>query len=264
VIVAVGGGDNMMGAIGTGAVAPGRLTISLGTSGTLYGFADKPAIAQNNEFAAFCGSSGGYLPLVCTLNCTAATELVRELLAIPISDFDAQLRQIAPGSDGVIALPFFNGERTPNCPNAKASFWGLSPATMTRAHLLRAVTEATVLGLRSGLEAIQKNGLVTRTACVIGGGSHSQEWLQIVADVLNVEVTVAVHDEAAAFGAALQAYWCYRHGQGSTQAISDLVDDHTENSKQAAIRPRTEAVTMYNEVFREYKDLVVTLAQHYS
>ena len=74
--IAVGGGDNMMAAIGTGCVVPGRLSMSLGTSGTLFAYADQPVVDAKGAWAAFCSSSGGWLPLICTMNCTVATETV--------------------------------------------------------------------------------------------------------------------------------------------------------------------------------------------
>ena len=126
-IVSSGGGDNMMAAIGTGNVVPGRLTASLGTSGTLFGYTDKPAVDPGGELAAFCSSTGGWLPLLCTMNCTYATEQLRDMLGEDINGLNELAGSVPIGSDGVITLPFFNGERTPALPNAKASIFGLGP-----------------------------------------------------------------------------------------------------------------------------------------
>ena len=114
--VAPGGGDNMMGAIGTGNVKPGLITMSLGTSGTIYSFADAPVIDPKGNIAAFCSSTGGWLPLVCTMNCTIGTQLMADLFGTNISQFEANLQNSARGAQGVIAVPFFNGERVPNLP----------------------------------------------------------------------------------------------------------------------------------------------------
>jgi xylulokinase len=125
-IVSSGGGDNMMGAVGTGAVCNGAVTVSLGTSGTLYGFADTPVVPKATEFAAFCSSTGGWLPLVCTMNCTSSSELVRELLGIGLDLFEHLLAESEPGAGGIVSLPFFDGERTPNLPNGRASLMGMT------------------------------------------------------------------------------------------------------------------------------------------
>ena len=259
VIVSVGGGDNMMGAIGTGTVVPGTLSVSLGTSGTLYGYADTAAISETHEFAAFCSSTGGYLPLVCSLNCTSATEVMRDLLAVPIDEFDSLLATSQPGAGGIVALPFFNGERTPNCPHAKGAFFGLTPENATRENLMRAVVEATILGLRTGLSAMQQRGLVAKVARVTGGGAHSYQWLQIVAEVLNVSVSLPPHDESAAFGAALQALWCFKFKQGEKLAIEDLIAAHFGDQKGPVVKPRLAAVDCYNEVYRRYLGLVAMM-----
>jgi len=250
--VAVGGGDNMMGAIGTGAVVPGVLTLSLGTSGTLYGYSAAPVVSQQQEFAAFCDSTGGYLPLVCTMNCTASTEIMRSMLQLQLSDFEHLLASAAPGAGGVSAVPFFNGERTPDCPSGKGCFFGLSAGNSTAGNLLRAVVESTIFGLRTGLAAMQDAGLTTTAVRVIGGGSHSQEWRQIVADVLKVDVAVPEQSESAAFGAALQALWCHQHSQGEAVAISRLVTDHVACTATKGARPRPSVAAAYDLFFADY------------
>ena len=135
--VAIGGGDNMMGAIGTGNVTPGVVTISLGTSGTVCAYSDKPVIDDEGDVAAFCSSTGGWLPLLCTMNCTVGTELVRQMLGVDIATLEAQLAQARPGASGVITVPFFNGERTPNLPQAKACIMGLDTRNTRPENLLR-------------------------------------------------------------------------------------------------------------------------------
>src|SRR5688500_13103412 len=109
--IAAGGGDNMMAAIGTGNVAPGVLSMSLGTSGTLFAFAEQPVVDDNAGWAAFCSSTGGWLPLICTMNCTVATENVARLFGFSSRDGEAVMADTAPGAGGLLMLPFFNGER---------------------------------------------------------------------------------------------------------------------------------------------------------
>jgi xylulokinase len=106
---------------------------------------------------------------------------------------------------------------------------------------------------------MQVQGLVSRVATVTGGGAHSAEWLQIIADVLDVEVKLAKHDEAAAFGAALQALWCYRRSRGHAAAIADVISSHLEFGGQLNLKPNKQRVSTYSEAFRRYQDLVIMM-----
>jgi xylulokinase len=251
-VVSSGGGDNMMGAVGTGAVRNGAITVSLGTSGTLYGVADKPVLPRATEFAAFCSSTGGWLPLVCTMNCTSSSELVRDLFSVGLDLFDQALASSSPGAGGIISLPFFDGERTPNLPNGKASLMGMSTSNCSRENILRAVVESTVFGLRTGLDDMKSAGIESDEIRVIGGGSRSRQWLQIVADVFDANVTVPAREEAAAFGAALQALWCYENAEGSGASIGKVADEHVLFDAGNVVTPNPENVECYEAAFESY------------
>ena len=203
--VSVGGGDNMMGAIGTGNVLPGVVTVSLGTSGTVYAYSDEPVIDRKGNIAAFCSSTGGWMPLLCTMNCTVSTELMRDLLNADIAGFEAQLALSKKGADGVITVPFFNGERTPNLPNAKGCILGLDSGNTRRENILRSAVEGATYALRFGLSELVHLGVSTKEIVLTGGGANSVTWRQVVADIFNAPVTVLRNQEGAAFGAALQA-----------------------------------------------------------
>ena len=141
VIVSAGGGDNMMGAIGTGNVETGVVTASFGTSGTIYAFSKKPVCDPDGEIAAFCSSTGGWLPLLCTMNVTSVTEHMRNLFGWDVKTFDDQVATVPAGSDGLLLLPYYAGERTPNVPTGSGSFIGLNAKTNTQAHFARAAME---------------------------------------------------------------------------------------------------------------------------
>ena len=159
VIVSSGGGDNMMAAIGTGNVFPGVVTTSLGTSGTIYSCADKPIIDPKGEMAAFCSSSGHWLPLVCTMNVTVSTELTRTLLGLNIEDMNQKAASAPLGSEGLTLLPYFNGERTPALPNAKAVLYGITGVNYNSENLCRSAMEGATLGLRYGLDVLRQRGI---------------------------------------------------------------------------------------------------------
>jgi D-xylulose kinase len=203
--VSAGGGDNMMGAIGTGNVEPGRVTASLGTSGTIYAYSEKPVIDPGGEIAGFCDSTDAWLPLVCTMNVTVATEAVCRLFHWTHAQFDEAVGSVPPGADGLLFLPYLQGERTPNLPNGTGVLHGLTTRNMTPAHLARATVEGVTLGLAYGLRRLRSLGIAPNEIRLTGGGSHSAAWRRICADIFGCRVVTLVESEGAALGAAIQA-----------------------------------------------------------
>ncbi len=255
VLVAAGGGDNMMAAIGTGCAKPGVFTVSLGTSGTLFGYADRPVVDATGLVAAFCSSTGGWLPLVCTMNCTVATELNRTLFELPLADVDRLSSTIAPGCDGLVTLPYFSGERTPNLPGARGCIFGITPLNYSRAHLVRSAMEAAVFALRYGQDAFSALDLAPSSIRLTGGGAKSRVWRQMVADISGCTVTCPRVDEAASFGAALQAWWMVQAQRGRLQPIDQLVAEHVPSDSEAMMPdPRNRQV--YEGVYREYLEVM--------
>ncbi|MGB8713112.1 MAG: xylulokinase, partial [Onishia taeanensis] len=212
VVVSSGGGDNMLGAIGTGNIRPGEITMSLGTSGTLCAHASQPVEADSAMVANFCSSDGGWLPLICTMNVTSATTRVRELFGLELEDFGEHIAAAPIGAEGVLMLPFFDGERVPALPQASACLLGLTGTNLKRANLCRAVMEGATFGLRYGLEQLGAIAADARQIRLIGGGAKSPIWRQMVADITGIPVISPRVTDAAALGAALQAAWCERQG----------------------------------------------------
>jgi xylulokinase len=236
VVVSAGGGDNMMGAIGTSNCAPGRVTASLGTSGTIYAYASAPMVDPEGEIAAFCDSTGGWLPLLCTMNVTVATEAVRGLFGWPIEDLDRQVNQVPPGAEGLIFLPYLQGERTPNLPRATGVFHGLTTRNMSPAHLARAAMEGATLGLAYGLRRLRGLGVVPTEIRLTGGGSKSRLWRQLCADIFGVPIVTLRHAEGAALGAAIQALAAVE----TRKSIADWADEFARaNTSEAAAPDRS-------------------------
>ena len=253
--VSAGGGDNMMGAVGTGTVADGFLTMSMGTSGTLYGYSDKPIADPANGLSGFCSSTGGWLPLLCTMNCTVATEFVRGLFNLEVKDLDGEASKAPCGSEGVLVMPFFNGERTPNLPNGRASITGLTSANTNRANIARASLESAVFAMRGGLDAFRKLGFQPKEIRLIGGGSKSPLWRQIAADVMNLPIRVPALDEAAALGGAVQALWCLKNMNGKCD-IAQLCAEHIKLDESKSAEPIPENVAAYNKAYEEYNKVL--------
>lgn len=250
--VAAGGGDNMMAAIGTGCVVEGRLAMSLGTSGTLFAYADRPIIDEAGNWAAFCSSTGGWLPLICTMNCTVATEQVAGLFGFNTRQGDEHVRATPVGADGLTLLPFFNGERTPNLPLGKGVLSGLSPRNMDASHFYRAAMEGATYSLKYGYDAFIRAGMRFDRIVLTGGGSNSAAWRQMVADVFGLPVDVPRQCEGAAFGAALQALWSLRRARGSSLSLPALVAEHVTTDPVLVTTPDAASVAAYRAPYQRF------------
>ncbi|WP_028237848.1 xylulokinase [Stutzerimonas azotifigens] len=259
VAVASGGGDNMMGAIGTGNIEPGAITMSLGTSGTLYAYSAEPRISPHPAVATFCSSSGGWLSLICTMNLTNANAAIRNLLQLDFADFDAQVEQAPIGSAGLTLLPFFNGERVPPLPQASGSLHGMTLENLTRPNLCRAVLEGVTFGLRYGLDLLRESGIASERIRLVGGGAKNARWRQMIADVMATPVICTRHAEAGALGAALQAAWCHARGQDPAASLAKLCERCVALAEETQTWPQDSAVQAYEQVYRRYRGLVEQL-----
>jgi len=247
-LVSAGGGDNMMGAIGTGNTREGVITASFGTSGTIYACAEKPVVDPKGEIAAFCDSTNRWLPLLCTMNVTVATEMVREDFGWSHEKFAAEASRIPPGSNGLLLLPYFEGERTPNVPEGTGVWFGVNARTFEAAHFARAAMEGVTLGMNYGLRRLTSLGVKPTQIRATGGGSRSKVWRQIMADVFNAEVVTLKISEGAAFGAALQALWCWRLQSGEKISITDLTDSIIELNTLETAEPNASNHAVYEQM----------------
>ncbi len=248
VLVSAGGGDNMMGAIGTGNTKPGVVTASFGTSGTIYGYSPRPVIDPQGEIAAFCDSTGAWLPLLCTMNVTVATELVKRLFSLDNDKLTALIKTVPPGADGLLLVPYFEGERTPNVPDGTGIWFGVRDRTFTRAHCARAAMEGATLGMNYGLNRLCTLGLRPKEIRLTGGGAQNPEWRKIMASVFNTPVVAMATAEGAALGAALQALWCWHLQRGDRVKISDLTDAVVKIDKATRAEPQRDPVRIYRDL----------------
>ncbi len=245
VLVAAGGGDNMMGAIGTGNTRQGVITASFGTSGTIYACSERPVVDSAGEIAAFCDSTNRWLPLLCTMNVTVATEMVRKDFKLDHAAFEKAAAKAPAGSDGLMLLPYLEGERTPNIPDGTGVFLGVRPSTFDAPHFARATMEGATLGMNYGLRRLAELGVEALQVRATGGGARSKLWRQIMADVFNTEVVTLEVAEGAAFGAALQALWCWRRQKGESIGIEDITDAFVRINASESTTPDAKAVEVY-------------------
>jgi xylulokinase len=203
-VIGSGTGDNMAGALGIG-LQPGDVAISLGTSGTVYAVSATPTNDPSAAVAGFADATGAYLPLVCTLNATKVFDKFASVLNCNLQQFGELALGSECGANDLVLLPYLDGERTPNLPDARASLVGLN-GYHTRNDVARATIEGVVCGLLDGLTAINNCGVNTNGRIfLLGGGAQSKAVCQIVADLTNREVYVLNEPEIVALGAARQA-----------------------------------------------------------
>ena len=254
VLVSAGGGDNMMGAIGTGNIKPGVITASFGTSGTLYACAAEPIIDPNGEVAAFCDSTDQWLPLACTMNVTVVTEQIRKLFGWDLPELERQVSSCEPGADGISFLPYLNGERTPNLPGGSGVLHGLNMNNLNPAHLARSAMEGATLGLAYGLQRFSDLGVSPTEIRLTGGGTRSGVWRQIAADVFGVPVVGLATAEGAGLGGAIQA--AHVAGKGSYE---ELCDRYVALDESSRCQPNPDLVPMYREKLAKQTDLTQSL-----
>jgi xylulokinase len=199
-----GTGDNMAAALGIG-LQPGDVAISLGTSGTVFAVADRPTADPTGAVAGFADATGRFLPLVCTLNATQVTDAMARLLGVDDDGLADLALQAPPGANGVVLLPYFNGERTPNRPDATGSLNGLR-SDVDRADLARAAFEGVVCSLLDGLDALNDADVDTGGQLfLVGGGARSDAYRRVLADLTGRLVVVPEGEQHVAAGACVQA-----------------------------------------------------------
>jgi sugar (pentulose or hexulose) kinase len=205
-------------------------------------------VDPQGEIAAFCDSTNRWLPLLCTMNVTVATEMVRQDFQLTHDAFEKSAAQAPPGADGLLLLPYLEGERTPNVPEGTGVFFGVRPATFTAAHFARAALEGVTLGMNYGLRRLADLGVRPTQIRATGGGANSKLWRQIMADVFDAEVVTLKVAEGAAFGAALQALWCWRRQQGDSVRIEEITDAFVTLNPSQTTQPDPARARRYAEL----------------
>ena len=262
VLVGSGGGDNMMGAVGTGNVKSGLSTLSLGTSGTISSYFARPCVDPQGEIASMCDSTGGWLPLLCTMNVTNTTEYLKALLKLSNEGLEDLGSKAPAGAERLIFLPFIDGERVPVLPHANGVFFGLNRINFNAPHMTRAVMEGTIMNVGYGFARMKSLGLIPSEIRATGGGSKSKLWLQIVANILQSPVRTLKEEEAAAFGAAIQSIWNYFWSQGNTVKIEDITEKMVK-LEETVVEPQPEIFALYEELQDRFNSLWQTLKQEF-
>ena len=211
IALAPGTGDNMGAALGVGAL-PGDVVVSLGTSGTAFAVADAPTADPSGEVAGFADATGRFLPLVCTLNAARVFSAAAAMIGTDIEGATRAALEAAPGSGGLVLLPYLDGERTPNLPDATGSILGLTRDAMTPANLARASIEGMLCGLADAVDALRAQGVVPARIMLVGGAAANPAVQEVATTVFDLPVVVPPPGEYVADGAARQAAWALLGG----------------------------------------------------
>jgi xylulokinase len=201
-----GAGDNAASALGLGASA-GDVILSIGSSGVACAVSTTATADPSGIVAGFADATGNHLPLVATINAAQPLDAIAALLGVTLEELSDLALQAPPGSDGLVVVPYFEGERTPNKPSATGAMHGMRLATATRSHLARAAIEGVVCGLADAIDALIEQGVAVKRVLLIGGAARSSAVRSITSTVLGRPITVPTEDEYVAAGAARQAAW---------------------------------------------------------
>jgi len=209
--IAAGAGDNAAAALGVQAKS-GDVIVSLGTSGTASAISSTSTHDSRGEVAGFADAAGGFLPLVCTLNAARILDAATRILGVSHEEVGALALATSPGAHGLSLLPYFEGERTPNRPDARGVFSGLNLANSNREDIARAMIEGMLCGLVDAVDSLEKLGVAVERIILIGGAAKNSAISSIASSLFGREVLVPTPGEYVADGAARQAAWALLGG----------------------------------------------------
>lgn len=250
-----GSGDNMYGAVGTGNVRPGIVSVSLGTSGTAFSFMEEPFIDFTGEIASYCDSTGHYLPLLCVSNLANGYNQILEQYGLTHNEFNQVIQKTKPGNAGKLLIPWYSGERTPDIPHAAPVYLGFGLEDFTKEILCRAVLEGHILSLYDGF---CRMSLESDEIRLTGGLSQSEAWCQTIANVFETE-TVPVEGEGSALGAALHAAWVWFKENGKPFSIEDIVVPFVICDEKRRKKPEAKYIPVYRAMKQVFHALSLRL-----
>jgi xylulokinase len=209
-------GDNAAAALGLCA-DEGDVIVSVGTSGVVSTVASAPTHDDGGFVAGFADGTGRYLPLVCTLNAARVLDAAARMLRVDLDELSRLALSAPVGSEGLVLVPYLEGERTPNRPDAAGALHGLRVSNSTAANLARAAVEGLLCALADGIDHLTTLGVVARRVLLIGGGARSRALREMAPTVFGMPVLAPSPAEYVALGAARQAAWVVSGGQRPPQ-----------------------------------------------
>jgi xylulokinase len=189
--------------------------VSMGTSGTAFGVSERPTADPSALVAGFADATGRYLPLVVTLNAARVLDAVARILGVDHAELSRLALSAPAGAGGLVLVPYLEGERTPNRPDATGALHGLTLGTADRNHLARAAVEGLLCGLADGLDALVAQGAPVRRVLLLGGGARSEAVRRVAPAILGLPLLLPPPGEYVADGAARQAAWVLSGGEAA-------------------------------------------------
>lgn len=205
-LVAAGTGDNMGAALGL-TLSPGDVVVSLGTSGTVFTPHDSAIRDETGAIAGFADATGRHLPLMCTLNAARVLGAAATMIGVDLGEFDRLALAADPGAGGLTLLPYLDGERTPDLPDATGTLSGLTRSNATPENLARAAVEGMLCNLVNGVDALRRHGVAVERVLLIGGAAASRAVREIAPGLFRAPIVVPAPGEYVGIGAARQAAW---------------------------------------------------------
>jgi sugar (pentulose or hexulose) kinase len=224
---------------------------SLGTSGTVFTWSATPVVDPAGLIAPFCSSDGGWLPLLCVMNLTGVTEEVKAAFGADHGALTEAASRVVAGCDGLLWMPFLQGERVPDLPTATGTLLGMRPGLLRAGHLYRAALEGTSLNLGWGVDRLRGLGIGVGEVRLVGGAARNELWRKILAAVLGARVVPLAEPESGALGAALQALWTDRRRSDPRADLTELAAPFVQLAP-GAVDPDPALVATYRDLSVRY------------
>lgn len=223
VLLGPGAGDNAAAALSLG-LEPGDVVLSIGTSGVVSALTETPVSDPSGMVTGFADATGRFLPLCATLNASRVLDAACQILSVDHHELSTLALSAPPGAEGLVLIPYLEGERTPNRPDATGALHGLTMANATPANIARAAVEGMLCGLADGVDELRRQGVAVQRLVLIGGGARSRAVREVAPVVFGLDIAVPRVGEYVASGAARQAAWVLTGG-GTPPPWADLRDD---------------------------------------
>lgn len=244
----------MMSALGAGAVDSGAMVLSLGTSGTMCASSDRPVIDPEGLVAAFCDATGRWMPLLCTMSCTAPTQETAAAFSMGHAELTSLAAAEPIGCHGMTFLPYLLGERVPDWPHASGTLLGIRPGLLRPGCTYRAAIEGATLALWQGHRRMRALGLQPSSLRVVGGAARNPLWRQVIADIFGMPLRFPVEPDSAALGAALAGA-----AAAAGEPLASFVRARPPAVEPEACEPRAHAHAEYAAVAARFDALGAAL-----
>jgi xylulokinase len=257
--VGPGSASPLLGALAAGCVSSGNVAVELGTSGVVVGVGAAPVIDFRGEIASLCNATGSWLGLATTSNSAVAPEVLRRHYGWSARQFEEMVASVSPGADGLLLLPYFNGESIPRLPEGTGVLHGMTPENFTPAHMARAAAEGVALGFGYAMSRLRDLGFDPPEIRLLGSGATSRVARQLLADVFGAPVVPVSSYQGPAVGAAMQAAVSFFHESGESLGFEEIASYLVAGDAAARCDPDPQAHEVYQELMARQQYLVDTL-----